>query len=43
MGRYPFLKYLEVGSASVRACLLAYLLLMIFMLGKVAFLVYEEV
>ena len=43
MARYPFLKYLEVGTVRVCACLLAYLLLMIFMLGKVAFLVYEEV
>lgn len=30
MVRYPFLKYLEVGTVQVYACLLSYLLLMIF-------------
>ena len=31
MVRYPFLKYLEVGTARVCDCLLPYLLLMIFL------------
>ena len=38
MVRYPFLKYLEVGISRVYACLLAYLLLMIFSALYFAFL-----
>ena len=38
MVRYPFLKYLEVGTAWVCAYFLAYLLLMIFSALYLAFL-----
>ena len=38
MARYPFLKYLEVGTVRVCACLLSYLLLMIFSALYFAFL-----